>query len=265
MAERVGLAGSVAVVTGASSGIGRATALALASRGARLALAARSADALDQTRAQIEALGAEAIAVPTDVTDQEAAESLVARTVAHWGRLDVLVAGAGVYIRCPVCELTAAHLERSMAVNFYGVLYSVMAALPHMTAQGSGHLVLVSSMDGKIGLTLDAPYVAAKFGVVGLGEVMRQELRPLGIGVTTVCPGRVDTPMIARLRVPWISPKVSPDVVARGIVRAIERNRAEVIVPARSRLLIYARLLSPSLFDRLARTFHLEGWETGGS
>jgi len=112
-----------------------------------------------------------------------------------------VVANAGAYIRCPIIELTIADLERSMAVNFYGAMYLVLAALPHMRERQSGHVVLVSTMDSKKGLPLDGPYVAAKFAMTGVGDVMRQELRQHGIAVSTILPGRVDTPMIAnRLR-----------------------------------------------------------------
>lgn len=251
----------VALVTGASSGIGRATALALASEGARVALAARNATALQEVAQAIQAQGREVLAVPTDVTHQDQVERLVAETLARWERVDILMANAGAYVRCPIADLTVAEVERSMAVNFYGALYAVLAVLPHMLNRKSGHLVLVSSMNGKKGLPPDAPYVAAKFALTGLGEVLRQELNNSGVHVTTVFPGRVDTPMIAFLKVPWISAKIAPEVVARAIVRAIHRRQPEVIVPRRARALVYLNTLSPRLGDLAVRLFHLEGWE----
>jgi len=148
-----------------------------------------------------------------------------------------------------------------MAVNFYGVLHAVQAVLPHMVARRSGHIVLVSSADGKKGIPPDGPYVAAKFAVAGLGDILRQELRPYGIAVTTVFPGRVDTPMIAHLRVPWISAKIPPEAVARAILRAIRRRTPEVIIPLQVRLFVYLSALCPSLGDWFTRQFHLEGWE----
>lgn len=249
-------------MTGASSGIGRATALMLAGEGARVALAARSTTALHKAAQEIEALGQEALVVPTDVTRQDQVERLVAETLDRWKRIDIVVANAGVYVRCPVTELTVAEVERSMAVNFYGALYLVLAALPHMLRQQSGHLLLVTSMDGKKGLPPDAPYVAAKFALSGFSEVLRQELHGTEVHVTTVFPGRVDTPMIASLKVPWISAKIAPDVVARAIVRAIHRRQPEVIVPFQARALVYLNTLSPRLGDLAVRVFHLEGWET---
>ncbi len=253
--------GKVAIVTGASSGIGRAIALALADQGARVSLAARTASALEEVAGQVRTRGQEALVVPTDVTRQEQVERLVEETSARWERVDILVANAGAYVRTPVTELTVADVERSMAVNFYGALYAVLAVQPRMLDQRNGHIVLISSMDGKKGLPLDGPYVAAKFALGGLGEVFRQELHGTGVRVTTVFPGRVDTPLIDDLEVPRISAKISPEAVARATVRAIQRNRAEVIVPFQARALYYLDTFCPRLGDWVVRMFRLEGWE----
>jgi NADP-dependent 3-hydroxy acid dehydrogenase YdfG len=258
------LSDKIAIVTGSSSGIGRVTALALARAGAHVALGARHKAALEDVAQAIRVLGREALVVPTDVTQQEQAERLVAEALARWGHVDIFVANAGQYVRCRVPELTIAHLERAMAVNFYGALYGVLAVLPHMLACKSGHVVLVSSIDGKKGLPIDTPYVATKFALTGVGEVMRQELRGTGVHVTTVFPGRIDTPLLDGMRVPWISPKYSPEMVARAIVRGIRRRQPEVIVPAFYRLFLILSTLSPRLSDWFARVSHLEGWESAG-
>jgi len=257
------LRGQVAIVTGASSGIGRATALALAGAGAHVALAARNVAALQDVAGAIQSLGTEALVVPTDVTRQEQVERLVAETVNRWGRVDILVANAGAYVRCPVTELTVDQVEQALAVNFYGALYAVLAVLPHMLERQRGHLVLLASMDARKGVPPDGPYVAAKFALAGLGEVLRQELRERGVYVTTVFPGRVDTPMIAAIKVPWVSAKIPPEAVARAIVRATLRGRPqpEIIVPWQARALIYANTLSPRLGDWFVRQFRLAGWE----
>lgn len=254
----------VAIVTGASSGIGRATALALARAGAHVALAARNQAAMQEVARDIRALGREALVVPTDVTQQAQVERLAEATLERWERVDIFVANAGRYVRCCVTELTVAHIERAMAVNFYGALYGLLAVLPHMLARKSGHLVLVSSLDGRKGLPVDAPYVSSKFALAGLGEVMRQELRRTGVYVTTVFPGRIDTPLIDGMRVPWVSPKYAPEMVARAIVKGIRRRKPEVIVPGFYRLFVILGALSPRLSDWFARAFHLEGWESTG-
>jgi NAD(P)-dependent dehydrogenase (short-subunit alcohol dehydrogenase family) len=217
--------------------------------------------ALHEVAQAVQALGRQALVVPTDVTERKQVDALVAETLARWGRVDILVANAGQYVRCPVVELEVADVERAMAVNFYGPLYGALAVLPHMLERGSGHLVFVSSLDGKKGLPDDAPYVASKFALCGLGEVMRQELRGTGVAVTAILPGRIDTPLIEDLKVPWISPKFSPELVARAIIHGIRRRRAEVIVPGFYALLVIVNAFSPRLADGFVRLCHLEGWE----
>lgn len=251
----------VAIVTGASSGIGRATALALAREGVHVALAARREDALNEVAQEARALGAEALVVPTDVTDDTSVWRLIHRTLERWHRIDIVVASAGLYVRCPVEQLTIGVVEESFRVNLYGTLRVVLEALPHMRAERSGHIVLLSSMDGRKGIPPDGPYVMAKFALRGLGEVMRQELRASGIGVTVVYPGRVDTPMIEGLDVPWASPKAPPEEIARATVRAILRNRVEVIPGFRLRLLDLVNTLAPRLADWFVRVLRLAGRE----
>jgi NADP-dependent 3-hydroxy acid dehydrogenase YdfG len=250
----------VAIVTGASSGIGRATALALARQGANLALAARNIELLTTLAAEISSLGREVLVVPTDVTRQEQVSSMVEAVIGRWSRIDILVSNAGQYIRAPISILNLSDLEQSMAVNFYGGVYAVQAVLPHMLAHTSGHIVFISSLDGKFALPGDAPYVAAKFALTGFSAALRQEMIGKGISVTTVLPGRVDTPMIQNLHVPWISAKIPPQVVANGIVRAIRRRQAEVILPFHGGLLYYISVFTPGLSDWLTRLFHLQGW-----
>ncbi len=255
------LSGKVAIITGASKGIGQETAIAMAARGARVALASRDEALLTQVAGEIRRRGGEALVKPTDMTNQAQVNDLVQATVSCWGQVDVLVSNAGQYIRAPVQELSIADLERSMAVNFYGHVYSVLAVLPHLTAQKSGHIILVSSMDGKKGIPPDIPYVSAKSALTGFADVLRQELAPAGVAVTTILPGRVDTPMIADLDFSWISPKMPPDKVAHAILRAIDRRPAEVIIPFQAYLLYLLNTFSPRLADLSVRTFRLWGWK----
>ena len=254
------LANKIAIITGASSGIGRATALALARQGCRVALAARKMDALEKLRDEIQAMGAEALPVQTDVTQAEQVKTMVDAVVQRWGEIDILVSCAGQYIRCPTCQFSIEELEKSMAVNFYGGIYAIYAVLPHMLAKHSGHILLVSSMDGKIALINDAPYVSAKFALNGFGATLRQELAGSGLAVSLILPGRVDTPMIQDIKVPWISAKIAPEAVASAIVKTIHHPRPEVILPVQAGLLYFISVLSPHLSDWLARELHLEGW-----
>jgi short-subunit dehydrogenase len=212
--------------------------------------------------AAVHGAGREALIVPADVTDQGQVDQVVQAALDRWHRVDILVANAGDYVRCPISELNRIHLEHAMAVNYYGSVYAVLAALPSMLSQGSGHIVLVASMNGKKGVPPDAPYAAAKFALSGFGEVLRQELHGTGVHATTVFPGRVDTPMIETLHVPRISAKISAESVADSIVRAIDRRSPEVVIPILSRGLILANTISPRLGDWIVRVFHLEGWGT---
>ncbi len=252
--------GQAAIVTGASSGIGRATAVALAHRGAQVALAARRADLLDEVAAEVQASGGQALVIPTDMRDPEQVDRMVEAALERFGRVDILVANAGVYARSALEDLTVEKIQDSMAVNFYGGVYAILAVLPHMRSRGSGHIVVVTSMDGKKGFPLDAPYASAKFALTGFSEVLRQELHGSGIYVSTILPGRVDTEFIDDLRVPWVSAKIPAEAVAEAIVGAILKHKAEVILPFQARLLLYLNTFSPRLADWVVRQLHLEGW-----
>ena len=252
--------GKVAIVTGASSGIGRATALALAEQGGWVALASRNGEALSALAEELKRQGRQVIVIPTNVTQREQVEALVEEVLAQWGRVDILISNAGEYIRAPITDLDPADLQRSLDVNFFGGVYCVKAVLPHMLAQRSGHIVFVTSMDGKIGLPPDAPYVSAKFALTGFCEVLRQEVHDSGIAVTNVLPGRVDTVMIDNLKFAWISPKILPESVAAAILNGIRKRKPIVIVPPQAKLLYYINVFAPTLSDRLSRLFHLEGW-----
>lgn len=254
------LQGKVVIVTGASSGIGRATARALAGQGACVALASRNRAALSSLAEELQGQGRQAVVIPTDVTQREQVEALIQEVIAHWARVDILVSNAGEYIRAPISDLNPADLQRSLDVNFFGGVYCVKAVLPHMLAQKSGQIVFVTSMDGKIGLPPDAPYVSAKFALTGFCEVLRQEVRDSGISVTNVLPGRVDTGMIEDLKFAWISPKISPERVAAAILNGIRKQKPIVIVPPLAKLLYYINVFAPTLSDRLSRLFRLEGW-----
>ena len=249
-----------AIVTGASSGIGRATALALAKQGACVALAARREAAISELAHEIESLGRKALILPTDVTRREQVDAMVQKVLAQWSRVDILISNAGEYIQGPIIDLDPADLQRSLDINYFGGVYCIKAVLPHMLARKSGHIVAVTSMDGKIGLPPDAPYVSAKFALTGFLEVLRQEVSDQGIAVTNVLPGRVDTVMTEHLRFSWVSPKISPENVARSIIDGVRRRKPIVIVPPQAKLLYYINVFAPRLSDRLSRFFHLEGW-----
>jgi short-subunit dehydrogenase len=249
----------VAIITGASSGIGWAIALALAEHGANLVLASRHVPALEQLAQRIHSMGREAIVVPTDVTQVKLVDQLAQETILHYRRIDILVANSGQYIRTPITKLASSDLESSMEVNFYGGVYSVMAVLPVMLEQRNGHIVLMSSMDAKKPIPPDAPYAAAKCALSGFGDILRQELYGTGVHVTTIFPGRVDTPMIQNLEVPRISAKISPEKVAQAVIKGIERRKPEVILPPQAKLLYFLNVFFPSLADTATRELQFQG------
>jgi short-subunit dehydrogenase len=254
--------GLVAIVTGASGGIGRETARRLAAKGVHVVASGRRSAVLEELSSEIRSAGGGCTPVVADLSSKEAARGLVARALAERGRIDILVCSAGEYVRGRLQETPLEAIERSMAVNFYGAVALITETLPQMLKRRSGHIVAISSVDGKKGLRSDGPYVAAKSALTGYMDVLRQDLRGSGIGVSTILPGRVDTPMIGHLAVPIVSGKISAGRVARGVVRAIEQNRAELAIPLlSSKTIIVLSAISAPLGDLLIRMFRLEGEE----
>lgn len=182
------LAGKVVIITGASSGIGAATARLLAPLGAKLALAARSADKLAALAAE---LGPDALAIPTDITASADVLNLVEQTVRHFGRVDVLFANAGIYIPGKVAEGDPDAWANLMNVNIDGVLRSVHAVLPHMRAQGSGDILVTSSISGFVDIHWEPVYSASKHAVQGFVHTLRRQVLADGIRVMAVAPGMV--------------------------------------------------------------------------
>jgi clavulanate-9-aldehyde reducatase len=190
---RIDLSEQVVAVTGASSGIGEATALACARAGAAVALAARRADRIEKLAARIAEEGGRAVAIPTDVGEEEQARAFIERAYDEFGRLDVLVNNAGVMLLGPITNADTEEWRRMMHANVFGVLYCTHAALPLMAAQGSGHIVNVSSVAGRVARAGSGVYNLTKFGVGAFSESLRQEGVALGVRVTLVEPGAVAT------------------------------------------------------------------------
>ncbi|MDG2004806.1 MAG: SDR family NAD(P)-dependent oxidoreductase [Novosphingobium sp.] len=187
------LAGKVALITGASSGIGEAAAMALAGLGAEVAISARRGDRLEALAAQIEASGGKALALAGDVTDEAFATSIVEDTASHFGRLDILVNSAGAIQEGYVAGGDLEEWRRTIDVNLMASLYTSRAAMVPMLAQGSGDIVNISSTAGRRATALFGPYSTSKFGLTAMTEGLRQEAGAQGIRVCLLEPGATDT------------------------------------------------------------------------
>lgn len=192
--EKVKLEGKVAVVTGASKGIGKAIASAFAAAGAKVVLAARTRETLEQVASDLREKGAEAVAVPTDVTDVDAVQQLIRRTLDVHQRVDILVNNAGVGYFGPVVDFAPDDWDAVLNSNLKAVYLCTKYALPPMLAQGSGQIINVLSIAAKVPFEASAAYCAAKAGALALTKVLAAEVRQQNIRVTAVLPGSVHTP-----------------------------------------------------------------------
>jgi NAD(P)-dependent dehydrogenase (short-subunit alcohol dehydrogenase family) len=190
----IDLNGKVVAITGASTGLGLLVARHAARQGARLAIAARDESDLNAASAELRGEGSPGVlVVPTDVSQRVEAERFIARTVEHFGRLDILVNNAGAMVVGPVETMTVEDFERVMATNFWGEVYTTLAAVPHMKGQGWGRIANVISLGGKLPIPHMLPYTASKFALAGFSEGLRAELVKDNIYVTAVYPGTIRT------------------------------------------------------------------------
>jgi NAD(P)-dependent dehydrogenase (short-subunit alcohol dehydrogenase family) len=216
------LKGAVAIVTGASGGIGSATVERLAAAGARLALAARDVARLDRVAREAAAAGAETIAIAADVTRADQVSGLVRATLARFRRIDALVNASGVFATSPIADLDEAEFDRQIAANLKSVFLTCKAVIPHLSARGSGHIVNVLSIAARQVFPENAAYCASKWGALGFTRVLAEEMRPRGVRVTAVLPGATDTPIWDGIA--WAPPRAGmmrPEDVARAIEGAL--------------------------------------------
>ena len=255
----------VAVVTGAASGIGRSLALALAARGADLALVDVNEVGLASTTAAVEAAGRRASSHVVDVSDAEAMAALPDRVIDAHGRVNLLVNNAGVSVTGTFEEQSLEDLHWIVGINFWGVVHGCKFFLPHLRRAGDAHIVNVSSMFGLIGLPTQSSYCATKFAVRGLSESLWAELRDARIGVTVVHPGGVRTDIVRASRTADPEAKermaerfermaMPPDEVARRILRAVERNDLRVVICREAVAADWVKRLLP------AGVHHLVAW-----
>jgi NADP-dependent 3-hydroxy acid dehydrogenase YdfG len=226
------LSNKVVAVTGASSGIGEATALACAKAGAAVALGARRIERVDALAQRIHDDGGRAVAIAVDVGEEAQAREFVRRAHSELGRLDVLVNNAGVMLLGPIENAPTEEWRRMIEANVFGVLYCTHAALPLMHAQGSGHIINVSSVAGRVARAGSGVYNLTKFGVGAFSESLRQECVPLGVRVTLIEPGAVDTELAGHNRPEVLEQikqrfggveRLSAEDIARAVLYAIDQ------------------------------------------
>jgi short-subunit dehydrogenase len=264
--------GKAAIVTGGSSGLGRAIAAALAAAGARVAISARGAEPLQATADDLHREGHQVLVVPADVTRGDDVDRLLGRTLDEYGRLDILVNAAGRSMRRAVLETTCDDFRELMELNLLGLVRSTRAAAPHLLAN-RGHLVNIGSLAGKSAARFMGAYPATKFAVSAYTQQLRLELGPQGLHVLLVCPGPIarDVPrsederaargddlagLPASAHLPGAgvrTPFLPPEKLAAAILRACEKRKSELIFPRSARLLFALAQLSPRLGDWIVR------------
>ena len=251
------------IITGASSGIGRAVALALADAGASLALAARNGKRLEQVVQQCIERGGQAICIPTDVSSEEQCQTLIERTVAEYKQLDMLVSNAGMGQVSMLADLpNLSQFKQVIDVNFMGAVYCTYHALPHLV-QSRGRIVAVSSLAGKIALPGNTSYVASKHALQGFCDALRMEMALVGVSVTVISPywvvtefheamlDKKGTPRGKQGRAIYTRNMMTAERCAKIALEAAYKRRREVLMGP-GRLLVWLKLISPGFLDWLS-------------
>ena len=252
----------VVALMGASSGIGRETALRFARKGAKVVASARGEEGLDSLVEEIRSEGGEAIAVPADTSEFGQVKAVADRAVEEYGRLDTWVHLAGVGLFATFEQTTPEEFERVIDVNLMGQVYGAMAALPHLKREGRGALIHISSVEAKRSFPLHSAYGASKHGIDGFLEALRVELRHEGwpISVTQVMPGTINTPFFDKgrtklgVKAVGIPPIYEPETVANIILYAAENPTRDLVSGGAAQALILNQRLSPRVLDAVLTT-----------
>lgn len=255
MSRLVDWGGKVAIITGASSGIGRLLAERIAAIGARVALVARRLELLEEVATAIRAAGGEAHSFACDVARRDEVFATAAAVQRHFGRTDVLVNNAGYGRHRRFADWDLDDIERMMQVNFLGSVYWTRAVLPRLLQQRQGWIVFMASVAGRIGVPDESAYVASKFAMVGLAESLSCEVEDDGVHVLTVCPGAIDTPFFdaeSLARMPAVAKRsmIGPEKVVDALLGALARGRHEVTVPASIAAGYVVRAIAPEFMRR---------------
>ncbi|HET9882427.1 MAG TPA: SDR family oxidoreductase [Candidatus Binatia bacterium] len=246
----------VILITGASDGIGKRLALDLAARGAVIIGCGRSVERLKAVLAELQRISPRSITIRCDVGSREEVRAMVAKALAAYDAIDILINNAGIGMRQPFAQMSVDTIEEVMRTNYFGAVYCTREVVPGMIARGRGHVVNISSVAGHIGTLNMAAYCASKFAINGFSESLYHELKPLGIDVSLVCPGPVRTSFNRTFA--QTSPKsptslvISAESVSQTVIRAIEKKRFHVITPPSVALMCALKRFMPGLFRTIA-------------
>lgn len=247
------LKGKIIVITGASSGIGRAAAIEFANKGAKLALVARRKEKLEELQENLAKFNTDVLICPCDVSDKDQVKQMTNQVLKKFDKIDVLVNNAGFAIYGSVSNLSMEEIESQMQTNYFGMVYCTKNFLPILQKQNSGHIVNVASVAASFGLPGIAPYCASKFAMLGFSEGLKHELRETNIGVTVVSPIMVRTNFFDHesfANMPKYSPtSLDPKTVAQAIIAASESPRLEIIVPNIVRIGVWLKHTIPFVIN----------------
>ena len=260
----------IVAVVGASSGIGRLTALEFAAKGAKVVVSARSQEGLETLVKEIQSQGGEAVAVVADVKNFEQVKAIADKAIEQYGRLDTWVHAAATGILAPFEKITPEEFQQVIDVSLMGQVHGAMAALPHLKREGRGALIHISSMEGRRALPLQSPYCAAKHGVEGFLESLRVELQHEGIpiSVTSIKPAVINTPFYNKVQTKLgvkptgIPPYYEPSLVADAILYVAEHPTRDFIVGDVGKVLDVLQRLSPELVDSILVLVGFQGQRT---
>lgn len=260
----------VVAVVGASSGIGRETALQFAKRNAKVVVSARTESGLASLVEEITALGGDAIAIPADVAEFDQVKSIVDKTIDRYGRLDTWVHAAGTGIIAPFEQVTPEEFKRVIDVNLMGSVYGAMVAMPHLRETGRGAFIAVSSVEARRSMPLQSAYSASKHGMEGFLDSLRSELKQEGfpISITNILPSVINTPFYNKARTKLgvmptgIPPYYQPSLVAEAILHAAENPTRDMIVGDVGRVIDLLQKLVPDLTDTLVGAIAVPGQRT---
>jgi NAD(P)-dependent dehydrogenase (short-subunit alcohol dehydrogenase family) len=260
----------VVAIVGASSGIGRETALQFAKKGAKVVVAARSQSGLDSLVSEIKLFGGDAVAIVADVSEFDQVKAIADKAVEVYGRLDTWVHAAATGVLAPFDQITPEEFKRVIDVNLTGQAYGAMAALPHLKKEGRGALIHISSVEARRSIPLQSPYSASKHGVEGMLDSLRVELQHEGwpISVTNVLPSVINTPFYNKVRTKLgvkptgVPPYYQPSIVAEAILYVAEHPTRDFIVGDVGKVLDVMQRVSPALVDNLLLLIGFAGQRT---